>query len=237
METGFSFFFMGTVFAAGILSFFSPCVFPLLPVYIGKLMDQPGSVVFTYRGSKIYIYPILKTLAFIAGLSMVFFTLGFGAGFLGGFLYHPYTPYILGTIVIFLGLHQMEIINIRFLQQEKKMDFHGSGKRGLAEAFILGLTFSFAWTPCVGPVLGSVLAILVSGGVSAWYGGFLMLVYTAGMAIPFLLLAAGSSFFMKYSVSLKKHMLFLKKAGGFLILLMGLVLMSGQMNRLAAFFV
>ena len=70
METGFSFFFMGTVFAAGILSFFSPCVFPLLPVYIGKLMDQPGSVVFTYRDSKIYIYPILKTLAFIAGLSI-----------------------------------------------------------------------------------------------------------------------------------------------------------------------
>lgn len=236
MMTEFSVFFIGTVFVAGVLSFFSPCVFPLLPVYMGQLMDQEGPV-FAYRGGKIYIRPILKTLAFIAGLSMVFFSLGFGAGFLGRFLYHPYTPYVLGGIVVILGLHQMEVINIRSLQKEKKLDFRKGEKKGMAEAFILGLTFSFAWTPCVGPVLGSVLAVAVSGGSSAWYGGFLMAVYTAGMAIPFLLLAAGSSFFMKYFSPLKKHMLLLKKLGGFLILLMGLVLMSGQFNRLAATFI
>lgn len=104
----------------------------------------------------------------------------------------------------------------------------------MIEAFILGLTFSFAWTPCVGPVLGSVLAIAVSEGSSPWYGGFLMIVYTAGMAIPFLLLAAASSYFMKYLQPLKKHSLALKRAGGILIVLMGIVLMSGQLNRLTA---
>ncbi len=234
MEPDISFFFIGTVFAAGILSFLSPCVLPVLPVYMGKLMDRREGSSFEFLGRQIYILPLLKTLAFIAGLSMVFFTLGFGAGFLGRFLYHPYMPYVLGTIVIILGLHQMEIINLSFLQREKKLDVQKKERGGMIEAFILGLTFSFAWTPCVGPVLGSVLAIAVSEGSSPWYGGFLMIVYTAGMAIPFLLLAAASSYFMKYLQPLKKHSLALKRAGGILIVLMGIVLMSGQLNRLTA---
>ena len=115
------------------------------------------------------------------------------------------------------------------------MEWHRGNQKGYGEAFLLGLTFSFGWTPCVGPVLGSVLAIAVSGEHSAWYGGFLTAVYTLGMALPFLVLALASSWALKYMNRVKKHMIFLKKCGGILIILMGIVLMTGNMNRLTSF--
>lgn len=228
--------FLGTIFLAGLLSFFSPCVFPLLPVYLGKLADDTGTRYVTFSGVKIYLYPIIKTLFFIAGLSTVFFSLGFGTGFFGSVFYHPYTPYIMGMVVILLGLHQMELINIHFLQQEKKVDFNSREKGGVLGAFLLGLSFSFGWTPCVGPVLGSVLAFIASENSTALYGGFLMIIYTAGMAVPFLLLAAASSWLMKYFVHVKKHMLLIKRIGGVLIILMGILLMSGRLEVISSFF-
>lgn len=99
----------------------------------------------------------------------------------------------MGGIVILLGLHQMELININFLQRQKKIELDGKRQGGILGAFLLGLTFSFGWTPCVGPVLGAVLAVVASENGSALYGGLLMAVYAVGMAVPFLILAVASS--------------------------------------------
>lgn len=235
MEAGINVFFIATVFIAGVLSFFSPCVLPLLPVYMGKLMEGGDERKVSIGRMSINVVPVVKTLLFIFGLSFVFFSLGFGAGVLGVFLYHPYTSIVLGIVVILLGLHQGEWINMSLLQREKKVEWHRGNQKGYGEAFLLGLTFSFGWTPCVGPVLGSVLAIAVSGEHSAWYGGFLTAVYTLGMALPFLVLALASSWALKYMNRAKKHMIFLKKCGGILIILMGIVLMTGNMNQLTSF--
>ena len=190
-----------TVFLAGILSFFSPCVFPLLPVYIGVLLgsDQEKSV--QIFGKKIRWHGIVKTLCFIAGISVIFLIIGFGAGLLGQIMYTNWFRYLMGILII-----------------------------------ILGLGFSFGWTPCIGPVLGSVLALAASNGQDALVGALYLFIYTLGMAIPFLLLALASGLVLPYFNRLKPHLLLLKKIGGAIIIIMGILLLLGQLNSLSSIF-
>lgn len=227
---------IGSVFLAGIFSFFSPCVFPLLPVYMGELLGNFGQESTANTPKKSYLEPFIKTLAFVSGISMVFFMLGFGAGALGHILYHPYVAYVMGFFAILLGLHQMEVINFSMLQRQKSVNFNKKRVGGILGAFLLGLTFSFGWTPCIGPVLGSLLAVVISGGSSAWYGGFLMVIYSAGLSIPFLLLAVTSSWIMERAGFIKRHLILLKKIGGLLIVFMGILLWLGQFNVLSGIF-
>ncbi|MBJ8326132.1 thiol-disulfide oxidoreductase-associated membrane protein CcdA2 [Streptococcus pacificus] len=229
--------FLISVFLAGVLSFFSPCIFPLLPVYVGILLDSDDERTITILGRKVYWHGLIKTLSFIAGLSTIFLILGYGAGFLGAVLYADWFRYVLGTIVIILGIHQMDIITIKKLQMQKSITFNPNKKRNdIYGAFLLGITFSFGWTPCVGPVLSSVLAIAASGGSGAVQGGFLMLAYTLGMALPFLLMALASTSMLKHFNRLKPYLSTMKKIGGALIIVMGILLMTGQLGALAAFF-
>ena len=137
MQEGINNLFAGAVFLAGVLSFFSPCVFPLLPVYLGKLAEDPGTRSFSFFGLKVYVSPLVKTVCFITGLSTVFFSLGFGTGFFSHIFYHPYTPYVMGGIVILLGLHQMELININFLQRQKKIELDGKRQGGILGACLM----------------------------------------------------------------------------------------------------
>ena len=226
-----------TVFLAGILSFFSPCVFPLLPVYIGILLGSDQEKAIRLFGKKIRWHGLLKTLCFIAGISVIFLLIGFGAGLLGQVIYSPWFRYLMGALIIILGLHQMEVFHFHFLEKQKTMDF-GANKQNneLFSAFLLGLGFSFGWTPCIGPVLGSVLALAASDGQDALMGAVYLLVYTLGMALPFLLLALASSLVLPYFNRLKTHLLLLKKIGGAIIILMGILLLLGQLNSLSSIF-
>ncbi|MBR7926801.1 thiol-disulfide oxidoreductase-associated membrane protein CcdA2 [Aerococcaceae bacterium zg-ZUI334] len=226
-----------SVFLAGVLSFFSPCILPLLPVYVGVLLDSDEPRTIRIFGIDIAWYGIVKTLFFIAGLSTVFITLGYGAGFLGNLLYAEWFRYLLGAIVIILGIHQTGIINIKQLQKQKSVQLDNNKKRNdFYNAFLLGLTFSFGWTPCVGPVLSSVLAIAASGGNGAWQGALLMLLYTLGLALPFLLVALASSLVLRHFNKIKPHMDTLKKVGGIIIILMGILLMFGNLNIFSRLF-
>ena len=167
-----------TVFLAGILSFFSPCVFPLLPVYIGVLLgsDQEKSV--QIFGKKIRWHGIVKTLCFIAGISVIFLIIGFGAGLLGQVMYTNWFRYVMGALIIILGLHQMEVFHFHFLEKQKSVDFGANKQKNeLFSAFLLGLGFSFGWTPCIGPVLGSVLALAASNGQDALVGSLSLYLY------------------------------------------------------------
>ena len=226
-----------TVFLAGILSFFSPCVFPLLPVYIGILLGSDQEKAIRLFGKKIRWHGLLKTLCFIAGISVIFLLIGFGAGLLGQVIYSPWFRYLMGALIIILGLHQMEVFQFHFLEKQKTMDFGANKQKNeLFSAFLLGLGFSFGWTPCIGPVLGSVLALAASDGQDALMGAVYLLVYTLGMALPFLLLALASSLVLPYFNRLKTHLLLLKKIGGAIIILMGILLLLGQLNSLSSIF-
>lgn len=231
-------FFFLSVFLAGILSFFSPCILPLLPVYAGVLLDDKDGAQASSGKFSISVTSLLRTLAFIAGISFIFILLGYGAGFLGDLLYASWFQYVTGAVIILLGLHQMEILRFKGLYKEKRLQLQGQGKNanGYSQAFLLGLTFSFAWTPCVGPVLGSVLALAASGGSGAWQGAGLMLVYTLGLALPFLLLALASSYVLKHFRKLHPYLGTLKKVGGFLIILMGILVLFGNASILSQLF-
>lgn len=231
-------FFFLSVFLAGILSFFSPCILPLLPVYTGVLLDDKDGAQASSGKFSISVTSLLRTLAFIAGISFIFILLGYGAGFLGDLLYASWFQYLTGAIIILLGLHQMEILHFKGLYKEKRLQLQGQGQngKGYSQAFLLGLTFSFAWTPCVGPVLRSVLALAASGGSGAWQGAGLMLVYTLGLALPFLLLALTSSYVLKHFRKLHPYLGILKKVGGFLIIVMGLLVLFGNASILSQLF-
>ena len=231
-------FFLLEFFPSFLLSFFSPCILPLLPVYAGVLLDDKDGAQASSGKYSISLVSLLRTLAFIAGISFVFILLGYGAGFLGDLLYASWFQYVTGVVIILLGLHQMEVLHLKGLYKERRLQLQRQGQKGkgYSQAFLLGLTFSFAWTPCVGPVLGSVLALAASGGSGAWQGTGLMLIYTLGLALPFLVLALASSYVLKHFRKLHPYLGTFKKVGGFLIIVMGILVLLGNASILTTLF-
>lgn len=228
--------FISTVFIAGILSFFAPCTFPLLPVYIGTLTDKKQQGTPLKLGSvSVNLAPIGKTLVFVGGLSTSFMILGFGAGALGGLINSRWILTMGGMLVVLLGIHQLGIFKLNVLNRYKVFNVKRSRTHDLLGTYLLGVTFSFGWTPCVGPVLGAVLVVSAGGG-QAVYGALLMLIYTLGLAIPFMIVAVLSDFLLDQFVKVEKHLETIKKVGGVLIIIMGLLLMTENLNGLTAIF-
>ena len=208
--------FIGAVYVAGLLSFFSPCIFPLLPVYIGILSTS---------GKK----SIIKTLVFVIGLSTSFVLLGFGAGSIGSFLISKTFRIISGIIVIIFGIIQMEIVKIPFLERTKLVDIKGKENDSIWGAFLLGFTFSLGWTPCVGPILASILFIS-SGGGNPYYGVLMMFIYVLGLATPFVILSLSSKYVLTKVSAIKKYLGIIKKIGGLLIIIMGILLHTDKLS-------
>ena len=206
---------IGTVFLAGLASFLSPCIFPIIPIYFGILA----------KGGR----KILNTFLFIAGLSLTFVSLGFSFGFLGNLFFNDNVRIIAGIIVIILGIHQLGIIKLNFLERTKVVEVKTEGKSASFEAFFLGLTFSLGWTPCIGPILASVLALSGDEG-SALYGAGMMLVYVLGLATPFVLFSLFSQELLKRTKALNKHLGKFKIVGGLLIIVMGILLITNNLQ-------
>ena len=178
------------IISAGMLSFFSPCVLPLLPVYFGYFSSDENTAKFPL------VKRLEKTLAFVLGVSAVFFVMGIGAGFAGSFIQSSFFMLCCGIAVLVMGIYQIGVIRIPVLEQTKKLPSPVSPKSGLLGAFALGFFFSFGWSPCVGPILAMVLGISIEQG-NAMLGGIMLLLYAAGFAVPFLFLAIGSQFVLK----------------------------------------
>lgn len=225
------------VFAEGLLSFFSPCVLPLIPVYLVYLagnakITQPDGTI-RYRRGKV----MLQTACFILGISAAFFLLGLGFTALGRFLgeHRVWISWIGGGVIILFGLYQLGVLNLSFLQKEHKFHLNLAPKSmNPLWAFVLGFTFSFAWTPCVGPALSSVL-ILASGAGTALLGNLLVLVYTLGFVIPFLALGLFTAQMLDFLKRHQKALRYTVKIGGVLLIVIGVLTVTGWMNGLSGY--
>lgn len=207
--------FLGPIYLAGLLSFFSPCIFPIIPIYFGILTGGEKN-------------SVIKTILFILGLSTSFLLLGFSAGFLGSLLVDDRVRIAMGIFVIFMGIVQAEFIKIKALERTKLLSFERDDG-GYISSYLLGFGFSLGWTPCVGPILTSIL-VISSGGANASYGAFLMFIYVLGLMTPFIVISFSSKYFLKKLNFVKKYLSVLKKIGGVLIILMGVLLLTNQLN-------
>lgn len=221
-----------TIFLQGLLSFFSPCVLPLLPIYIsylsggGRTVDAEGNV--HYKRSKV----LLNTAFFVLGISFAFFLLGFGFTAAGQFFRENrlLLGRIGGVLVILFGLYQLGIFgSVKFLNKEARLPFRlDKVAMNPLTALVLGFTFSFSWTPCVGPALASVL--LMATSAAAAEGFLLIAVYTLGFVLPFLVVGLFTSslleFFRKYQGVVK----YTVKISGVLMIFMGVMMFTGWMN-------
>jgi len=220
------------VFLEGLLSFFSPCVIPLIPIYISYLAGNAKQVgedgIITYQRKKVFFH----TLFFVLGISFAFFILGMSFTALGSFFKSNQLIFtrLGGILIIVLGLYQVGIFEFKFLQRERKINFRlKDNKMNPLIAFIMGFTFSFAWTPCVGPALSSVL-ILASGTGSSLTGNLLVLIYTLGFVIPFLFLGLFTTQVLNFLKSHRKFLRYTVKAGGILLIIIGIMTFTGWMN-------
>ena len=220
-----------TVFLAGLISFLSPCIVPLLPVYFSTLAGN--RTVEDEEGNKRYDASlVIKTILFILGISTTFIALGFGAGFFGSLFLNRTFLVVMGIVVIIMGIIQTGLIKINFLQREAKLDLKRSKTGDYFGALLLGLAFSFGWTPCIGPILGSVLFIAASG--TPLYGAALMAIYTLGLALPFLVIAVFANLLLARIKKLNRFMPVIKIIGGIIIIIMGILLLTGKLNVLTA---
>lgn len=226
-----------TVLLQGLLSFFSPCVLPLVPLYMGYLAGGAKSVdengIIQYNRRRV----LLNTLFFIIGISFAFFALGFGFTTLGRFFSGNRVIFarVGGILVILFGLYQVGFLNSRFLSTEHRLPFRlDKLSMNPAVALVFGFTFSFAWTPCVGPALASVL-LLASSASSAGLGYALIGVYTLGFVIPFLLVGFFTSSLLNLFKKHQKFVAYTVKAGGILLIFMGVMMFTGWMNGVTGY--
>jgi len=206
----------------GLLSFFSPCIFPVLPGYIGFIMGDTKS-----QWSRFF-----KALGFVSGLGIIFIALGALSGFIGSALsqFQFWISTIGGAFIIVLALSYLEWIKLpKFVLF--KQNTTNKKATGFWSAMMLGIIISFAWVPCVSPVLGSIL-VIAANSANILKGIGLLSVYTIGMGIPLLLLAMFVSVIYKYMPKLLEYESLLKKIGGFLLLVVGVLMMSGLLNNL-----
>lgn len=227
-----------TVFVQGLLSFFSPCVFPLVPLYIGYFSGGAGTV----DGDGTVRYPRVRVLVhtafFVLGVSAAFFLLGFGFTALGRFFSRRQYLFarISGVIMILFGLYQLGVFGQSyFLERERRLPFRLDPlAMGPLPALLLGFTFSFAWTPCVGPTLSGVLLLAGTAGSGA-KGMGLIGVYTLGFVLPFLAVGLFTGAVLEFFREHKNAVRHTVKAGGVLLIFMGIMTMTGLMNDLTGY--
>lgn len=214
---------LGIVFLEGVASFLSPCLLPLIPVYIAYLSGEAGN-------KKL----IKNSVSFIFGFTIIFVLLGAAASGIGKFLisYRDFFDKILGILIIFMGLFYIDVIKSNFLMIERKLDIEIKNG-GILNGFLLGIGLAFGWTPCVGPILASVLAIAASTS-SMIYGILLLFIYSMGIAIPFIIIALLIQRFNLKTKILLKRAKTIKLITGIIMIITGILLFTGYLGKLSS---
>ena len=217
--------------AAGILSFLSPCVLPLVPPYLVYLA---GASLERHAGAepprRVRRDTVLAALLFVAGFSTVFIALGASASLIGSLLraYSHALSIVAGLVIIAMGLHFLGLTRLALLNRQKRAAI--PKPVGLGGAYVMGLAFAFGWTPCIGPILGAILAVAASEATVA-KGAALLAIYSAGLGIPFVAAAFAAEPFAALLARFRRHIAKVEKAMGAALVLTGVAFLSGWINQ------
>lgn len=224
-------------FFAGVLSFFSPCVLPLLPSYVSFITgmsfeDLTGSI---NRG-RVRFLTMTNSLVFILGFSFIFTLLGASSSVVGRifFQYQDWIRIIGGILIIIFGFFVTGLLKLNFLMRERKVHLRLKPV-GYIGTFAVGMTFAAGWTPCIGPILGSIL-MYASSKASVIYGFKLLSVYSLGLGIPFFLSSLALNTFLSYSKWVQKYMRVIMIISGILLIVFGIMLLTNMVKKLAGLF-
>jgi cytochrome c-type biogenesis protein len=214
---------------AGLLSFFSPCILPLIPAYftfitgfsLEELTDAPDSEV----RRKV----IASTISYVLGFSTVFILMGASASFLGGviFKYRDLIRIIGGILILILGIHLTGLIRIRGLEFEKRIHIQKKPLH-LLGTFVIGMAFGAGWSPCIGPLLGSIL-IVAGNQETVWQGTILLAVYSTGLAVPFIMMSIFIRFLLDFIKRATKTIRYVNTAAGILLIGIGVLLVTNKL--------
>lgn len=225
-------------FIAGILTFIAPCTLPLVPAYLGFISGvSADELKDPTKKSKARAKIFFNGLFFVVGFSLVFIVFGTLAGFVGSSLlpYRVWLSRIGGVFVIIFGLFMMNVLKLPFLAQEKRLKIPAVFDRGKpSTSLLIGLAFGFGWTPCVGPILGSIL-LLASTSTTALQGALLLTVFSAGLAIPFLLIALGIGSASERIEKFSKYIKVASFIGGIFLVLLGILLLTNNISLLISY--
>lgn len=224
-----------TSFLAGVISFLSPCVLPLVPGYVSLITGASIEQLRAAEEKSLARTVLANSLGFVAGFSLVFVALGASASWVGQLLLsHKILLYrIAGIIIVLFGLHLVGLLKVAALYREKRFQ-PAVGKRGVIGAFVLGLAFAFGWTPCIGPILGAMLAIAATRE-TIYEGIFLLAVYSMGLAVPFVLTALGINRFLSFYGRFRKHLQAVELFSGVLLIVVGVMIFTNSLTRLAGY--
>ena len=247
-------------FAAGLLSCLSPCVLPLVPAYLGYLTGaslepdsaggrsagvQPAAAVAGSGGTTTAAMqavsgppsPFLHALSFVSGFSLVFVAFGVSLGILGYFLrdHQDLILKVSGTLLIVMGLHLADVITIPFLERERRVDAPTGARIGYARSFVVGSTFSAGWSPCIGPTLGAILGLAVSSGTVA-EAGVLLLVYSAGLSVPFLAMGLAYNGVRPVYERVKRYSGVINYLSGSMLIIVGILVFTDSLVNFNSMF-
>ncbi|HEX7084740.1 MAG TPA: cytochrome c biogenesis protein CcdA [Vicinamibacterales bacterium] len=224
-------------FAAGLLSFISPCVLPLIPGYLsyisGVTLDEMESSRTSAEGSLTRRRVLVAAIFFILGFSAVFVSLGAAASVVGEFLRERLSLFmkIAGVVVILFGLHTMGVLRIGWLYSERRVQIDAKPK-GVVGAFLVGLAFAFGWTPCIGPILSGIL-LLAAEQQTVSRGITLLAVYSLGLGVPFLMTALAIDRFFTAFARIRRHYRAIEIASGLLLVVIGVLIFTDRFTIIA----
>lgn len=225
-------------FAAGLFSFISPCVLPLVPGYLSFISGVSlEDMRLRERKTETIKIAVLSSLLFGLGFTTVFVSLGATASLFGQFLLSKISIFnkISGVLVVIFGLHIMGVINLKFLMLEKRFHYQNRPTGLIGSSFVIGLSFAFGWTPCLGPILAGILT-LASSQATVLGGIKLLMAYSLGLGIPFLLAAVAINYFFALFERVRKHFRKIEIVSGALLILVGLLLFTDNLQKLSSLF-
>jgi cytochrome c-type biogenesis protein len=224
-------------FLAGVLSFLSPCVLPLVPSFVSFITGISFEDLTSHGDRRrVRFLTITNSLVFILGFSAVFITLGAFSSLLGNWFFKFQDAIRIGggVLIIIFGLFITNIIKLDFLMKEKKFKLHGK-PAGYIGTFLVGMTFAAGWTPCIGPILGAILLVASSQGSTA-YGLKLLTVYSLGLGVPFFLSAVAFNAFLSSTKTIYRFMRPIKVISGVILILFGVILLTDNLGLITGYF-